>query len=111
VLSKNSRLSSDYEFNRVKRYGRGVTTSLFGLYYTYSIQPRKTRFGIIVTNKMEPRAVYRNRVRRLLRRAVTEKTFKPNFDVVIVAFRRSLTTTYEEIIDAFNKAVSKTPLV
>ena len=37
--------------------------------------------------------------------------YQPGYDVVLVAFRQSLTATYEEISDSFNQALSKTPLL
>lgn len=111
MLPKSSRLSCDYEFNRVKRIGRGVTSSLFGIYFAPARLPGKTRFGIIISNKLEKKAVRRNRLRRLFRQAIREKVFKNGYDVVIVAFRRSLTASYEELNNTFNKTLSKTPLL
>lgn len=113
MLPRSLRLTSDYDFRRVKRWGYSVTTPYFGLYFVKNKQSPCTRFGIIVTNTLDKRAVYRNRVRRFLRRAVEAHLlqYSQGFDVVLVAFRKSLTISYEEISNSYDKAVSKTPLL
>ncbi len=115
MLPRILRLSTDYDFRRVKRAGKGVTTSLFGLYYSPRSLSQKapSRFGIIVTNRLDKRAVYRNRVRRLLRQVIYEnrERVRTNFDVVVVAFNPIMTATYEKISNTFNTALSKTPLL
>lgn len=113
MLPTSFRLTSDYDFRRVKRLGKSVTTPFFGLYFARALQSATTRFGIIVTNSLNKRATRRNKVRRMLRLAIAAHLsgYQPGYDVVLVAFRQSLTATYEEISDSFNQALSKTPLL
>ncbi|MCX6783859.1 MAG: ribonuclease P protein component [candidate division WWE3 bacterium] len=113
MLPAKYRLTSDYDFRRVKRLGKGVATPLFGLSYVAAKTQGVTRLGIIVTNSLDKRAVYRNRVRRMFRDAWHEnlESFKMGYDVVIVAFKRSLTSNYDEIRTSLNSALSKTPLL
>ena len=113
MLPRIFRLSTDYEFRRVKRLGRGVTTPYFGVYFAENRRSPVTKFGIIITNNLDKRAVCRNRIKRLLRRSIEAHLtkYKPGYDVVLVAFKKALTATYEEISNTFNQALSKTPLL
>lgn len=113
MLSRPYRLTSAYDFNRVKRLGKGVKTPLFGLFYTSSNNVKDLRFGVIITNATEPRAVYRNKVSRLVKRFFRENLtrFHSGFDVVVVIYKQALGVTYEEISNTFNQALPKTPLL
>lgn len=113
MLPRSLRLTSDYDFRRVKRWGYSVTTPYFGLYFAKNKLSPSTRFGIIVTNTLDKRAVYRNKIRRWLRRSVEAhlNSYQPGYDVVLVAFKKALTVGYEEISSAYNQALSKTPLL
>lgn len=113
MLPQKYRLTSDYDFRRVKRLGKGVSTPLFGLSYVPAKTQGVSRLGIIVTNSLDKRAVYRNQVRRMFRDSwhANLGAFKMGYDVVIVAFKKSLGSTYEEISTNLNSALSKTPLL
>jgi len=111
MLPRQNRLTSDYDFEKVKRFGQGFKTRYFGISYVKT-RHKSSRFGIIVVNKLDKRAVYRNKVRRYLRQAIHE--YLPNlsggYDVVLVAFKTILRASYEEICDITHQALSETPL-
>jgi len=113
MLPRAFRLTAAYDFNRVKRLGKGVKTLFFGLFYAPSKNPADLRFGVIVTNAVEKRAVYRNKVSRQVKRFFSENLtcFHPGFDVVVVIYKPGLLVTYEELSNTFNHALPKTPLV
>ncbi len=113
MLPRLHRLTSTYDFNRVKRLGRGIKTPLFGIFFAPSKCKTDIRFGVIITNAIEKRAVYRNKAGRLVKKFFRDNLnrFHPGFDVVVVVYKVGLKATYEEISDTFNQTLSKTPLI
>lgn len=73
MLAKNKRLNRD-EIELLKNPGRKekiIQGSFFGLIFQENSQSGK--FGVIISNKISPKAVERNRIKRLLYRAVKDK--------------------------------------
>ena len=109
MLPKENRLTDDYDFRRVKRLGKSYHCPLF----KFSFAPRKTegssRFGFVISKKIDKRAVVRNRIKRLLREAVRSNLEKiPNgFDIVFVVRPSIVGKSYEEISIEFDKVLSK----
>ena len=109
MLPKENRLTDDYDFRRVKRLGKSYHCPLFKL----SVARRKTvgssRFGFVISKKIDKRAVVRNRIKRLLRQAVRENLEKipEGFDIVFVVRPNIVGKSYEEINIEFNKVLSK----
>jgi len=111
MLQKENRLVDDYDFRRVKRLGKSYHCPLFKL----SIAERKlagpSRFGFVISKKIDKRAVVRNRIKRLLREVVRKNLEKiaAGFDVVFVARPSIVGKNYEEINLEFNKILSTIP--
>lgn len=86
VLPRKYRLTSDYDFRRVRRLGRVYHTPYFSINIAKAKNPGDLRFGFIVSKKIDKRAVVRNRIARLLREMVANKLsgFPIGFDVVFV---------------------------
>ena len=109
MLPKENRLTDDYDFRRVKRLGKSYHCPLFKL----SIARRKiegpSRFGFVISKKIDKRAVVRNRIKRLLREAVRNKLEKipGGFDIVFVVRPKIVGKSYEEINTVFDQVLSK----
>ena len=112
MLPKENRLTDDYDFRRVKRLGKSCHCPLF----KFSFAPRKTggppspsRFGFVISKKIDKRAVVRNKIKRLLREVVRENLEKipDGFDFVFVVRPNIVGKNYEEISAEVNKILSK----
>jgi len=111
MLKKENRLSSDFEFNVTRKYGKYFEGQYFHIYF---LTPQKyegpTKVGIVVSNKFSKKAVERNKVKRLFREAVLknfEKINCGNLWVVIHPKFSSLSKTNEEISTDFNNVLQK----
>jgi len=109
MLPKENRLTDDYDFRRVKRLGKSYHCPLFKLSVARKKVLGPSRFGFVISKKIDKRAVVRNRIKRLLRQVVRERLEKiPNgFDVVFVVRPSIVGKIYEEINTEFNKVLSK----
>jgi ribonuclease P protein component len=113
MLKAENRLLDDYDFRRVKRLGRALTTPIFILSYVASKNPNSPpRFGFVFATTFDKKSVVRNRYKRLLREAIriNISKFHKGLDVVIIPRRNLIGKTYEEICNTLNWALSKTPL-
>lgn len=72
MLPRASRLISDYDFRRVRRFGRQFGSPFFSLYLLREKSPLPSRFGFVVSTKVEKRATRRNRVKRIFRDEVAK---------------------------------------
>lgn len=111
MLPRENRLSTTREFNRVRKYGKKIRTSLFDLFYLdikdYDGPPR---IGIVVTNKFSKIAPTRNKIKRLFREVVrlNLKKLKNGYWIVIHPFKITTEKTHEEVSTEINKTISKT---
>ena len=114
MLSKENRLTEDYDFRRVKRLGKSCHCPLFK--FSFAPHPPKadrekspSRFGFVISKKIDKRAVVRNRIKRLLREVVRENLEKipDGFDIVFIVRPNIVGKNYEEISIEFNKILSK----
>ncbi|NMB91306.1 ribonuclease P protein component [candidate division WWE3 bacterium] len=111
MLKKENRLSSDFEFNVSRKYGRYYESPLV---HTYFLIPKNyqgpTKVGIVVSNKFSKKAVERNRIKRIYRKVVEEnfeKINKGDLWIVIHPKIGSSSKTYEEINLDFNNLLQK----
>jgi ribonuclease P protein component len=113
MFKKENRLSTNFEFNITKKYGRRITGFYFSAYYLY---PRNytgpTRIGIVTSNKFHKNATVRNKVRRQFR-----EIMRLNMDLlgenmwwVIFPKTASLGIEYEKIRSDFTKTLQKISL-
>lgn len=110
MLKKENRLRTRYEFYKVRRFGKKFENPLFNLFVLdakgYS---GSSRIGIVVSNKLEKRAVKRNRIKRVFREVI-----RLNFDkiqsgywIVVYPKKEALEKNYEEINTEFNKVIQE----
>lgn len=116
MLPKANRLTSDYDFRRVRRQGRKIKTSLFDLYYLPRGGPSSlavSRFGFVVSLKLDKRATRRNRLRRIFREEVRSllPKIKKGFDCAFWVRKRSLEVEPEEVRRAVREALKKAGLL
>lgn len=110
MLAKPFRLITPSEFKAVRENGTFIKTSYFGFCYLNRNDTNPSRFGFVIPTKVVPRAVDRNRIRRVLSEATRfELThIKPGFDCVYLAnmnlLRAYTDDVLKEVRDAFGKA-------
>jgi ribonuclease P protein component len=113
MLNKKNRLTSGFQFNVTRKYGKYYEGSLS---HIYILKPQNyggdTKIGIVISNKFHKRAVKRNRVRRLFREAIKDKVemFGKGMWVVIHPKFDCLEKTYEEINSDLLKTLQKVPV-
>lgn len=113
MLKKQNRLSTTYEFEKVKRLGRYYKARLFHIYFLPLKDPNApTRVGIVVSNNFHKSAVVRNRIKRLFREAIRQKFDRIRNGLWIVIYPKfiSIDKTYEEISFDFDQFLQKLPI-
>lgn len=116
MLPRANRLTSDYDFRKVRRQGRKIKTPFFDLYYLPRGGPSSravSHFGFVVSLKLDKRATRRNRSKRIFReevRSLLPKTRK-GFDCAFWVRRRSLEVEPEEVRRAIREALKKAGLL
>ncbi|HLD82155.1 MAG TPA: ribonuclease P protein component [Patescibacteria group bacterium] len=109
--SSRIRLSRDYE--RLFQYGRSFHTPYLTL-KTVQNQQDLNRFGIVVSNKVDKRAVVRNKMKRRLRAAA--RKYEPAFtkrgvDCAFFAKKEVLTLSSEELSENVETLLKKAKLL
>ena len=110
MLPARHRLETYQEIERVKKKGELYQTSLFGLLVLKNQTSYLTRFDFIVSLKISPKSTIRNRIKRLLAEAISERLIKisPGFDLVFLAKKtiigKNLKEIKKEVDTVFGKA-------
>lgn len=110
MLKKQNRLSTTFEFNIARKYGKKVRGGYFDIYIldakNYDGPPR---IGIVVSNRLEKSAAKRNRIKRVFREAVSSNLgiIKNGYWVVIHPRSSSKDKNSEEISIEINKVLSE----
>ncbi len=86
MLPPENRIKKKNDFSVILEKGETVHSELMVVKFLKN-DFEKTRFGFIVSRKVSPRAVSRNRVRRILREQIRLRLpeIKKGLDVVIIA--------------------------
>ncbi len=102
-------ISLDKDFKEVLADGVMQQSPLFGM-LVLKREGEKTRFGVIVSKKIDKRAVTRNRIRRVILESVrlSLSSVKDGYLVVFLAKKRlvglGLEEVGKEVIESFKKA-------
>lgn len=96
--SGSNTLKNQKDFGRLKEVGK----KLYCKNLLVSIAPNNlanSRLGLVVSKKIDKRAVVRNRIKRKLREIfrLSFKEFKGTFDIVIVARQNADSCSYAEL--------------
>lgn len=96
MLAKRHRLTTDRDFRRLFRKGKRSIGEGINLIALPNGLP-DSRFGFVVSNKVEKRAVIRNQVRRRLRDIIRLRinSVQPGYDVALVVDKRVLALDVE----------------
>lgn len=113
MLKKIHRLKKDKEFKQVFRFSKPVNSGRLSLRASKS-KNQATRFGFVISNKIDKRATRRNGLKRRLRAAASLllSEVKPGYDVVVI-MRESYNFPfdYQEIAKDFVEGVRKLDLI
>jgi len=97
MLKKENRLTKDKEFDNTFKHGRSSYTKVLGM-KAIKNSLLVNRFGILVSTKVSPKAVIRNKIKRQIRAIIQDELFllKKGFDCVIVVFPLILANNYQD---------------
>jgi len=112
MLPKKHRLTTRYEFGKVKRDGVKVSSRFFYLYYLKRFDPvEDTKVGVVLSNKFSKVAPQRNRVKRQFREIIRTNfgKIKSGYWIVIYPKSNVKEAKYEEINTDFLKILQKSP--
>lgn len=114
MLPKELRITETYDFNLVRKFGKSVSCPYLVISFLKDKRALEgsTRFGIIVTNKIDKRSVERHKIQRILSRILSENLehFGKGYLVVLIARQPISNKSYEEVLAEFNQALSKISL-
>lgn len=115
MLPKRDRLPLTTEFDRIKKEGRMINGPLFGLLIATPAPggAGQTRFGFIVSTKIDKRSVVRHRIKRLLSEAIrfNLEKIKPGYDLVFLAKKEIIGKSFEEVKKEVESRLSRTDLL
>jgi len=105
ALPTRHRLKKKKEFDLVKKEGKLVRDKLFSILFIKDETSDGPKFGLVVSKKIDKRAVERNRIRRLLAEAIAELLAETDKSLkfVILAKHPLKTATLPEIKEVFNR--------
>jgi len=112
MLPRKCRLTKDKHFIRVARYGRRAYSSELDLRWIKNNQPY-SRWGIVVSLKVDKKSVVRNKIKRRLRAILREKInfLTYGWDVIVIAKQRVKELDYFQLQNIFLKILSKNGLI
>ncbi len=102
MLAEKNRLKKEKDFQDFKKIKESFKGDFLILKKKKNNFPLK-RFGFVVSKKVSPKAVVRNKIKRILREAVREKieAIKEGYDIVFFAKGKSK----EELFSSFKKEI------
>lgn len=107
ALAKKYRLKDKKNFDEVFRRGKTVKSSFFFIRFIKN-KLTHSRWAIAVPNKVAPKAVKRNYIKRLVQEALREKeNFKKSIDAVVIALPSIVDKRLEEIKSEIKKTTNK----
>lgn len=108
MLPSKFRLSSDYDFRQVRRRGRQFGSPFFSLFSYSANLSQPSRFGFVVSAKLDKRATKRNRIRRIFQDEVgiLLPKIKPGYVCGFWVKGSALLAKPEEVRAAIRKALS-----
>lgn len=110
MLSRNYTLKGSKNFEEVEKNGKIFQSSTFGLAFLQKKEDKNPIFGFVVSTKVSPDAVNRNRIKRAFSEAVRQslKDIKKGLTIVFLAkqaaTRSSTDALMKEVKTALNEA-------
>jgi len=108
MLPKINRLTKKEDFEAVKKEGRKIQGSAFGLLFRQTAN-HFSRFGFVFSTKLSKRATVRNRAKRLFREAVRKllPRIKPGYDFIILGKKEAIEKSYAEVVLEVERMLKK----
>ena len=103
---RQARVRARADFDRIFRDGRRVALPALALHWLGDGQP--ARLGLAVSRKVDPRAVGRNRIKRVLRDAT--RRLRPQLaggDYVVVARVAARTASNAQLVEAWHRLLQR----
>ncbi len=112
MLPRGRRLTSDYDFRKVKSRGTRINTPFFTFLYLRKDGMAPSRFGFVVSTKVDKRATRRNRIKRLLSEGLLPLLSKVGngYDIVFWVQRRALEAEANELWAETEKVIKQADL-
>lgn len=84
MLARKYRLTKNKDFEKTTKFGRAVFCQEMGIKWIKN-DLSVSRFGIIISLKVDKKAFVRNKIKRRIRAIIFQnlKTIKPGFDIMI----------------------------
>ncbi|MCJ7792752.1 MAG: ribonuclease P protein component [Candidatus Marinimicrobia bacterium] len=113
MLASKYRLPLRTELNRIRQEGKLIQGRLFSLQVGLAKSTQPSRFGFIISSKIDKKAVRRNRAKRLLSEAVNKlrPQLRPGYEVVVLAKKKIIGADYQAIEKEFKALLNKAGMV
>lgn len=108
MLPKNNRLTSRFDYAKLKKTGRKYQSLSFALLYQEN-NHLPCRFGVIVSTRISRKATQRNKIKRQLREVLFKliPRLLPGFDFLFLTktniVGKSVPEIEKEVFDLFNR--------
>ena len=100
-LSKQVRLLNKADYNAVFSKSVKVSNALF-LILIHKTSSQHSRLGLVISKKVDKRAVQRNRIKRIARESFRNTIFEHNCDYVVLARPKITQLKNKEIFDSLD---------
>jgi len=101
-LPKQARLLNKTDYNAVFNKSVKVSNSLF-LILIRKTNQQPARLGLVISKKVDKRAVQRNRIKRLIRESFRNKSFEVACDFVILARAKAAQCNNQQIFESIDE--------
>ncbi|MCF6288078.1 MAG: ribonuclease P protein component [Proteobacteria bacterium] len=101
-FSKQQRLLTKADYNTVFSKSVKVSNASF-LILIHQSSKLCSRLGLVISKKVDKRAVQRNRIKRICRETFRKHSFKTNCDLVILARPNTSTKSSKELHKMLNQ--------
>ena len=108
VLPKKYRLVDKLEIEKVFKKGMVIDSNFFRIRF-YPNSLFFSRFLVIISSKVSPKSVIRNKIRRRIREIVRLNILndKPGYDLVVTVKSASLSLKYDQLKEALIKELNR----
>jgi ribonuclease P protein component len=85
LLPRRNRIKKT-DFKRIFRESKAIRTATFTLLYTKNADTKNSQFAVVISNKVEPKAAKRNRVKRQIKAILQdlESKIKEPLKIVVI---------------------------
>lgn len=113
MLASKNRLRNRNTIGYLLNKGQWVKNEHFTLKYTRNRDSKTAGIAILISTKVEKRAVYRNRLKRRIaesfRHLLGEK--EPPYQLIIIAKNTALNLNFQEIQESIHSLLKKIPTI